>query len=208
MSLLRNNNPPAPGSGGASVPPPPPPPRPSSSPFGNRPGSRAEFSILPTGDRLARFDLNQIDSTQIDSALATGLSAEQIIDFLETDRNLVERLKPRLDAAWESYQLKGAILLYPWRDELRSAVNGRLSALKQPTTYLLVTDPVLVLNVLGRSRAALLLANAPLALDRVFLNRSMTSDDPRLIALAQAGGCVESPIFEPIPEPEEPEESS
>lgn len=207
MNLLRTNNPPTPGSGGASV-PPPPPPRPSSSPFGSRPGSRAEFSILPTGDRLARFDLNQVDSTQIDSALAPGLSVEQIIDALETDRSLVERIKPRLDAAWETYQLKGAILLYPWRDELRSAVNGRLSALKQPTTYLLVTDPVLILNVLGRSRAGLLLANAPLALDRVFLSRAMASDDPRLIALAQAGGCVETPIFEPTPQPEEPEEAS
>lgn len=208
MSLLRNNNPPL-GGGGASIPPPPPPlPRPSSSPFGNRPGSRAEFSILATGDKLVRFDLNCIDSAQIDSALPTGLSAEQIIDILETDRALVERLKLRLDAAWESYHLIGALLFYPWRDELRSAVNGRLSALKQPTTYLLVTDPVFILNVLGRSRAGLLLANAPLALDRVFLNRSMASDDPRLIPIAQAGGCVETPIFEPVQQPEETEEPS
>ncbi len=206
MNLLRNNNPPPASSGSSST--PPPPPRPSSSPFGSRPGSRAEFSILTTGERLARFDLNQVDSSQIDSALTAGLSAEQIINALETDRELVKQLKPRLDAIWESYQLKGAILLYPWRDELRSAVNGRLSALKQPTTYLLITDPLFVLNVLGRSRASLLLANAPLALDRVFLSRSMASDDPRLILIAQAGGCVESPIFEPAPELEENEESS
>ena len=208
MSLLRNSSSSSLGSGGTSV-PPPPPPRPSSSPFGNRPGSRAEFSILSTGDKLVRFDLNYADSTQIDSALPAGLSAEQIIDALEVDRALVERLKPRLDTAWESYRLRGALLFYPWRDELRSAVNGRLSALRQPTTYLLVVDPVLILNVLGRSRAGLLLASAPLALDRVFLDRSMASDDNRLIPLAQAGGCIEMPIFEPIvSEPEQTEESS
>jgi hypothetical protein len=158
---------------------------------------------------LARFDLNYADLTQLDSALPARLSAEQIIDALEIDRALVERLKPRLDAAWESYHLKGALLLYAWRDELRSAINGRLSALRQPTTYLLVVDPVLILNVLGRSRAGLLLAGAPLALDRVFLNRSMASDDHRLISLAQASGCVEMPIFEPIvSETEDAEESS
>ncbi len=43
----------------------------------------------------------------------------------------------------------------------------------------------LVLNVLARTRSQLLLASAPLALERAFLERELASDDPRLIALAR-----------------------
>ncbi len=78
----------------------------------------------------------------------------------------------RLEAAWDGYGLRGACHVYAWRDDITS----------RPVS---VRDPLLVLNVLGRTRAQVLLATAPLALEPDFLERELASDDPRLVALAR-----------------------
>jgi hypothetical protein len=166
-------------------------------------GSRAEYYlILSAGEVAVSFDLNGV-SGRLFGAADEPLTTEAAIALLEGDRALVERLKPTLDEAWANYDLKGAALVYTWRDELRHALNGRLIALKRQPVYLRAIDPLLIVNILARSRASLLLSNAPLALERVFLNRVLVSDDARLIRLARAFGCREEPIFEPVPLPEQ-----
>ena len=52
-------------------------------------------------------------------------------------------------------------------------------------------DMLLVLNVLGRTKSNILLGNSQLILEEGFLNRSLVTNDPRLVAVAQATGCVE-----------------
>ncbi len=192
-SLPPNANKPVP-----SAPPPPPRP-PASNPFGNRLGGRADFPILSTGEIVARFELTSVPASLWNPVLDERLSAEDAITLFESNKALVERAKAELDAAWTRYNFRGAALMYAWRDELRHALNNRLMTLKRPTVYLYITDPVLVLNILGRSRASLLLTDAPLALERVFLNRILATDDPRLIQFARDAGSREELIFEPPP---------
>jgi hypothetical protein len=55
-------------------------------------------------------------------------------------------------------------------------------------------DLALVLNVLARTRAQLLLGDAQLSFDRRMLERALVTDDPRLIALAHASGCIEETL--------------
>ncbi|HEX2622820.1 MAG TPA: hypothetical protein VHL11_21825, partial [Phototrophicaceae bacterium] len=52
-------------------------------------------------------------------------------------------------------------------------------------------DLHLVLNVLARSRSQVLLTRAPLVFSQQYLNRSMMTDDPRLVALVKATGYLE-----------------
>jgi hypothetical protein len=47
------------------------------------------------------------------------------------------------------------------------------------------------LNVLARSRSQVLLTRAPLVFSQQYLNRSMMTDDPRLVALVKATGYLE-----------------
>jgi hypothetical protein len=181
-------------------PPPPPPPRPPSNPFGNRLGGRAEYPILSSGELIARFELTSIPAAIWNPSLTEEhLPAEDAIALFESNKLLAEQARANLDQAWGNYGFRGAALLYIWRDELRHAVNNRLVSLKRPTIYLHVTDPALILNILGRSRAALLLTDAPLALERIFLSRVLATDDPRLIALAREWGSREELLFEPPP---------
>lgn len=51
-------------------------------------------------------------------------------------------------------------------------------------------DLSLTLNVLARSRRQVLLAKAPLVFGVQYINRSLVTDDPRLVALAKATGCL------------------
>ena len=69
--------------------------------------------------------------------------------------------------------LRGALHVYPLPE---AEVMG--------DAELVSADPLLALNVLGRTRAGLLLPSAPLDLDPSVLARKLASDDPRLVALA------------------------
>ncbi|MCA9891899.1 MAG: hypothetical protein KC615_02885 [Anaerolineae bacterium] len=61
----------------------------------------------------------------------------------------------------------------------------------QEATLLRAIDLLFVLNVLARARGSLLVADTELALEPGFLEQSYLCDDPRIIKLAQATGCVE-----------------
>jgi len=52
-------------------------------------------------------------------------------------------------------------------------------------------DVAFVMNILARSRAGVLVANTPLALEPGFLEGSVICDDPRIIELARATGCID-----------------
>lgn len=62
---------------------------------------------------------------------------------------------------------------------------------KQDATLLRAIDLAFVLNVLARARGTLLVADTELALEPGFLEQSYLCDDPRIIKLAQATGCLE-----------------
>jgi hypothetical protein len=141
--------------------------------------------------------------------LGTKLSVEMgdtanAIKAMETGGENVAEMVARLDDMWKEYDFKGALLLYSWNKDTRSVLMGRIPVpesaeaddhydddKRQVPTILRVLDLWLVINVLARTRANLLLPDAPLALEAQYLGRSLYSNDPRLLALAQATGCIE-----------------
>ncbi|NJO84368.1 MAG: hypothetical protein HC828_17370 [Blastochloris sp.] len=156
--------------GGRSAPLPPPPPsnsrpqpaRPgNSSPFGqslgSRFGQRVNWEVMPFHDTMVRFDLTMGDTVMEATSFVRCIPnddtapGELIARTLEGDKALMEIVKGKLEAAWQGYQLRGALLVYPWRDELRQAMNVRLETIKTPSVYLNATNPLLVLNVLARA---------------------------------------------------------
>ncbi len=80
-------------------------------------------------------------------------------------------LVERLERFWEDLNLVGASMIFPWREELG----------KQ--RYVEARHPLLVLNVLARTRSTLLMARSPLDLDVSCLERTLVSTDPALITL-------------------------
>lgn len=95
----------------------------------------------------------------------------------------------QLEENWRSWPLRGAVLVYPWRDAVKPSVPPEAAAdggPRQASAW--ATWPPLVVNVLGRARGGLLLARFPLTLNADFLERRLATDDPRLVRLAQATG--------------------
>ena len=86
----------------------------------------------------------------------------------------------QLDAAWSAYGLRGAANLFSLD---RASLAGTLWAGR--VEILDCTDPALVANVLGRARSNLLLACTPLVLEPGFRDRSLASDDRRLVTLVR-----------------------
>ena len=158
--------------------------------LGTRFGSRAVWEILPLNDTLVCFDLPAVaDALLAQHHLPSPENVEPSDAFLtalEAQKALADVLKTALDDEWETYHLRGAVLVYAWREDIRQAVSARLTAIKAPGTYIRSLDPLLVINVLARARTSLLLANAPLALERPFLSRAILSDDQRLVNLARS----------------------
>ncbi len=183
----------------------------------NRFGSRQlNWDIVPTTTMLVRFDLTGLGDPfhrllGLPLNLAFGdLSA--VIRAFEQRVEGVEQVEQLLDAAWASYAMCGAMLVYPWSAALKKAVLARplLDRPQKPQSddgeedtsepppppgaavgLYRAVDLLLVLNVLARARSQLLITRAPLALDGRYLNRSIVTDDPRLVALAMATGCIE-----------------
>lgn len=146
------------------------------------------WEILSMTDTLVAFDLPAIaDALVTEFNLPSDAPpVETFLALVEKDKPFADTLRQRLDEAWEAYQLRGAFLVFNWRDEIKQAVNARLAAVKEPAVYTRARDPLFVLNVLGRARTSLLLAAAPVALDRPFLMRSLACDDARIHKLAHA----------------------
>lgn len=170
--------------------------------------SNITWEIAPVAGMLVRFDLNGLGAA-LHQLVGSSVSQddddrEAIIRAVEGDEKLRTALAARLDVAWTAFELRGAVLVYPWRNEFRPATATRLDDGRTPLfqpSYVRAQDPALVLNVLARARTQILLAASPLDLERAFLERSLTTDDPRLMGLAVATGCREELFEKPVEEP-------
>jgi hypothetical protein len=68
--------------------------------------------------------------------------------------------------------------------------------LEKPTAHqsahcLRAIDMAFVLNILARVRSNIVVGNTPLALEASFLTQTFICDDPRIVELARATGCIE-----------------
>lgn len=98
-------------------------------------------------------------------------------------RRLARRLVEEAERAWGELSFTGAALVFPWHDDVAQPPEGR----PRPEVRV-ATDPRTLVNVLGRARGSLLLARWPLSREPEYLLRSLASDDPRLVALAERTG--------------------
>lgn len=182
---------PVPGNSPPLVPPPSPPSPPASSPFGGglfgKLGNN-RFEFVPIEDAVVRFDLLPLMRAFAELVgvrqSGPGDTVEPVARALEADRERVKALREDLDAAWAGYDLRGAAFVFNWIEDVKSGLVARANALSQPPQVYIAADLPLVLNVLGRARGTLLLARAPLALERAFLTRTLATSDPRLVELA------------------------
>ena len=199
----------------------PVPPKPSRfasrSPF-NRTTEKPAWSIAPLYGTAVRFDLSGLGDP-FHRLLGSDLNTEYgqpeaIFQTLLNDSELCERFEAHLDDMWESYQFKGAALIFPLQDSLMKAFTTPVKPIapikkkdakddeegenEQPSddafqrvVRLRAIDIGLVFNVLARTRSTVLVSGTPLALEPSFLSQSLISDDPRLVALANATGTIE-----------------
>lgn len=170
--------------------------------------SSVSCDIAPLAGTLVRFDLKGLGASlcRLLGIKGSDEEHEAAIQMIEADENLRASLAEKLDAAWQTYDLHGAILVYPWHEGLRQAVATRMvdAFPGSAPAYLRALDPILVLNILARARSQVLLANSPPDLERPFLERALAADDPRIIEIACAAACTEI-VFEP-PSQETPAE--
>lgn len=215
---------PSPGSrfGGASATPgaatpatPAPAPRPN--PLTNRLPTRMDWRVMSVSPTYVRFDLDGLGDP-----FYRLLGKRLVVDFgdpaavskaMEAGGQDVQEIAARLNTAWEDFNLGGAILLYRWTKDIRQVLIGRIPVdedefededaqpavydddKRKPPTILRAMDMLLVMNVLGRVRSNILLKSAPLALEAEYLSATFITDDPRLVTLAQATGCVEEAVL-------------
>ncbi len=198
--------------GGLSAPPtrPTPPPRPPYTPgstLASRFGpARTTWEILPYNMTVVRFSLEGLGGSLqriLGSDLAENTGTyEAIIHSIEKNKDAMNTLVASLETTWASYDLKGAILVSPWVQDSRQVIQTHAKIANVKPLCLRALDPLLVLNVLGRSRTNLLQPRAPLALEQAYLERALITDDVRLVKLVQSSGYFE----ELIPEEAKPDE--
>ncbi len=137
-----------------------------------------------------------------------------VIKALESGGEAVDDLNERLEAAWDGYNLDGALLMYPqqpagWGIVLNAPLmpnadddddeydddddnnNQQNEPLPPAFKRIRALDPALVINVLARSRSQVLVMKAPMVHSNQYLSRTLYTDDPRLVAIARATGCME-----------------
>jgi hypothetical protein len=122
--------------------------------------------------------------------LEVNLRISQLLKKKQFNLQEEQDLIPLLDEAWDRYQLKGAIIISPWSEETADLFAGN-SPVKYRLSVLRTANPLLVLNILGRSRAKLLLPNIPISLEPQFLAREVISTDPRLIHMVREDAYAE-----------------
>ena len=124
--------------------------------MGGPPRTAVKAVLAPLTGVLARFALSTIRQTA--EALLARPDARNV-----------------LDEAWQAETLSGCALLTTEEPPLDEWPGLRVVS---------AFDPVLTLNVLGRSRGGMLVASAPLVLDLDHLDRVVFSEDARLVAFA------------------------
>ncbi len=165
--------------------------------------------ILPLGETLVCFSLEGLGGSlkylMGDDAPATGGNYEAVLQTIENNTRTLEKLKHTLDDVWSEYQLKGAILVYLWKPNTREIISANAIVRNTRPIFLRAFDPLLVMNVLARSRENLLQPRAPLSFDKSYLERALISDDPRLLRLVQISGYFEEVVQAPQAPAEEEE---
>jgi hypothetical protein len=156
------------------------------------------WEILPFGETLVCFSLEGLGGSlkyiMGDDAPTAGGNYEAVLQTLENDARTLEKLKHTLDEVWAGYQIKGAILVYPWKPTTREVITASAKVRSTRPVFLRAFDPLLVMNVLARSRENLLQPRAPLSFDKAYLERALVSDDPRLLRLVQISGYFEEVV--------------
>lgn len=183
--------------------------------------ARLSWEITPVADVMIRFDLTGLGDP-FHRLLNYPLNLEygdpnNVIKALESRVEGVEQIEALLDQAWQQYDLRGALMVFPWSPDLKRAIAARPTVdieqpenkddssddehtesappvERKPVGLFRAMDMLLVMNVLSRARSQLLLADAPAALEGRYLDRSLVTDDPRLVALAMATGCIEEHV--------------
>lgn len=194
-------------------------PNPFANNANNQNNNTRNWTMQPAYGTVVRFDLRGLGDPfyrLMNKELDPGLGdSRAVTKKLEEGGETVAELQTMLDEAWAKYELQGALLVYNWNAETWRQIaqpapttqtttenNGNSDDFyeddenkQQPNkplfTCLRAIDVGLVLNVLGRSRSQLLIARAPLLFAQQYLNRSIMSDDPRLVTLAKATGYIE-----------------
>jgi hypothetical protein len=199
---------------------PTPPPRPTPAPRPPyTPGStltsrfgpaRTAWEILPFSATIVRFSLEGLGGS-LQRILGNDKGAnigtyDSILHSIEKNKAAMTALVKALESAWESYNLCGAILVYPWEQDTKQVILTHAKVMNTKAMCLRALDPILVLNVLARSRANLLQPRAPLALEQTYLERTFITDDERLVRLVQDSGYFEEVIPEEAKTDEDIEE--
>jgi hypothetical protein len=176
------------------------------------------WQIIPVFPQMVRFELNGIGDPfyrVLGKPVSLNLGdPKAVIQALQAGGEDVSELTERLNTAWEQYDLRGAILMYTWREEIRQRpippkptpvpstdddgddLDDIFEEVKRtPITILRSLDVLLVLNILCRTRSNILLPTAALALEGQYLKQSLLTDDPRIVALTRATGAIEEIII-------------
>ncbi len=209
LSRLSNN-----GSGAqaASTGQPSSPPR---SPFGSG-RMHHVYTLHPLQSTVARFELKGLGDPFY--RLFGGEpnpdygNVQTLVKMLEAGGEKVASLKARLDEDWQRCQLSGAIVIYRWNNQTWKVMTTPPETAQKPSSEgedentddtetpqkvqhtrfqaLRALDLSLVLNVLGRSHTQVLMPHTPLMFTQTTLQRSLMSDDTRLLALVNATGYL------------------
>jgi hypothetical protein len=188
------------------------PQRPS---FGTR--NHQVYTLQPLHGMVARFELKGLGDPFYrlfgQEPNPDCGSLPTLISILERGGESIDALKTLLDEQWKGYRLRGAFLVYKWNSQHWKALTAPPEApvkppaetedqedenpLQTPPTpkmakfqCLRAIDLGLVINVLARSRSQTLLTQTPLMFSQSTLERSIMSDDPRLIGLVKATGYL------------------
>lgn len=187
----------------------------------NQNNNQRSWTIQPAYKTVVRFDLRGLGDPfyrLMGQELNPDFGDSRAVTrALEEGGESVEKLQTLLDETWTRYDLQGAVLVYNWNSETWKTIafpdhvqppnttndnqgdaddftddnNANNQPPKPLFQCLRAIDLALVINVLGRSRSQLLITRAPLLMAQQYLNRSIMSDDPRLVALTRATGFIE-----------------
>ena len=199
-------------------PAPQPAPRPGSRLGGLARRQQINSAIFPIHNTAVHFELEGLGDPFY-KVLGQPLNidygdSKAVTRVLEEAGETVTELTDKLNTTWEGYAIQGAMMVYRWDakawGEMATLplIPGQDSNLfesdddsEKPTsevtpnyTCLRALDLQLVLNVLARARTQVLLANAPLVFSQQYLNRSLVTDDPRLVKLVRATGYIQEKL--------------
>jgi hypothetical protein len=172
--------------------------------------ARTAWEILPFSPVVARFSLEGLGGSLqriLGSDLADNIGTyDAIIHSIEKNKDAMNALVASLETTWASCALTGAILVHAWEQDTKQVILAHAKVTNEKAMCLRALDPLLVVNVLARSRTNLLQPRAPLALEQAYLERSLISDDARLVKLVQSSGYFEELIPEEAKTDEDIEE--